>query len=921
MKQLVSGSGMADASVYLALGSRPGGALYDSRTFTRKLPLEAPPDTPLTITVQPKSMTLAPGTTDVMTVEVVGGTVPYHFDWLKIPGDNEADILLDAPSAPWFVVEAPDPDTSFKLYVAVTDNQGFIILSEKATVTATGSLFFSTQPKSKSVAIGGTADLVAAVAGGTSPYKFQWFEVTSGSSSAISGATSATYSAPTSTAGVRSYFCKATDAKGVSVSSQTAVVTVGAALTILAQPQSQTILSGQTVQVSIIPSGGITEYAYQWHAATAPTLAPIAGATSQVFVSPVLTSDAHYWCKVTDAAGQTVNSATATITVVAPGTFRIITQPQSQIIPAGQSATLSVEVTDGTGVIHYQWKLGTPGSGTDISGATSASYLVTGLLPGVTQSYYVVCTDSAGTPHTVTSAAATISVAKLLTITTNPESQSIPVGSTVGLSVGADGGIPSYKYKWQSSSDNATWVDISGATSAGYTSPMFTVAGDYYYRCIVTDAVSATATSASAKITVTQPFAFTEQPQSQTIETGYATYFAVNTNLDDSGHIEYQWYLSVGAQSDGIDYGSQADFDADYAYGTGPHETVVYDARIKLPGMGLADRQGNMVYSPTAVPGVCIEYNWNQLVDGTGHPGGSGMTSLIADVTAAQAAGYWVTLRVFCGVYAPDWVKTAAGHFTFVDKATDGPDETFQMPAFWSQAYIDAYRELMTALAAQFDGFSGIGAAVRHIQVSGDCTVDAEPMLLFRSNRAGNKPAYIAFMNGRGEYTHDQIIYDARKKIIDVHADVWQYTISAYSLNPANMLDVSPDSVTRALQVGDYAKAKLGVYRCMLHNHSLRARSQGAGYEAIYAAFGKGRGTAPTYRHALVGIQTAQSGRLFEGGPTGTMGDIIDQAWDMTALHVELPSGYRSGGNAAYISEADAVLKTNLLKAQRLPWS
>ncbi|MCQ2342893.1 MAG: InlB B-repeat-containing protein, partial [Paludibacteraceae bacterium] len=62
----------------------------------------------------------------------------------------------------------------------------------------------------------------------------------------------------------------------------------------------------------------------------------------------------------------------------------------------------------------------------------------------------------------------------------------------------------SISYKWQKSSDNSSWSDISGETSASYTPSTATV-GTTYYHCIMTNAVSGCSTSVtsnSAKITV-----------------------------------------------------------------------------------------------------------------------------------------------------------------------------------------------------------------------------------------------------------------------------------------------------------------------------------------------------------------------------------------------------------------------------------
>ena len=104
---------------------------------------------------------------------------------------------------------------------------------------------------------------------------------------------------------------------------------------------------------------------------------------------------------VSNSAG-TVTSNTAVLTVnpVAPS---ITTQPASQTITAGQTATFSVTAS-GTTPLSYQWRK----NGTAISGATSSSYTT----PAETTSdngaqFTVVVTNSVGS---VTSNAATLTV-------------------------------------------------------------------------------------------------------------------------------------------------------------------------------------------------------------------------------------------------------------------------------------------------------------------------------------------------------------------------------------------------------------------------------------------------------------------------------------------------------------------------------
>lgn len=83
-------------------------------------------------------------------------------------------------------------------------------------------------------------------------------------------------------------------------------------------------------------------------------------------------------------------------------------------------------------------------------------------------------------------------------ITTQPVSDTYPVGATPTLQVVATG--DALTYQWQSSTDNTTFADISNATNDTYTPPT-DKAGTTYYRCIVSSG-SCSTTSASATITI-----------------------------------------------------------------------------------------------------------------------------------------------------------------------------------------------------------------------------------------------------------------------------------------------------------------------------------------------------------------------------------------------------------------------------------
>lgn len=85
--------------------------------------------------------------------------------------------------------------------------------------------------------------------------------------------------------------------------------------TITSQPSAQTISAGQTAGLSVSVAGD-APLTYQWFAGpSGSTATPMDGATGAAFTTPVLTTDASYWVRVSNAVGS-ANSSAALISVM-----------------------------------------------------------------------------------------------------------------------------------------------------------------------------------------------------------------------------------------------------------------------------------------------------------------------------------------------------------------------------------------------------------------------------------------------------------------------------------------------------------------------------------------------------------------------------------------------------------------------------
>src|SRR6266852_746765 len=164
----------------------------------------------------------------------------------------------------------------------------------------------------------------------------------------------------------------------------------------------------------------------------------ISRATSSSYTTPATTSadnGALFTALVSNTAGSVTSSA-ATLTVsAAPVAPSITTEPASQTVTAGQTATFTVVAT-GTAPLSYQWKK----NGEAISGETSSSYTTPATTSADNGSQFTV--EVSNTAGNVTSHAATLTVnaaAVAPSITTEPASQTVTVGQTATFTVVATG--------------------------------------------------------------------------------------------------------------------------------------------------------------------------------------------------------------------------------------------------------------------------------------------------------------------------------------------------------------------------------------------------------------------------------------------------------------------------------------------------
>src|SRR5205085_51277 len=185
------------------------------------------------------------------------------------------------------------------------------------TVNAAVGPAVTPQPANQTVTVGQTATF-SVVGAGTAPLSYQWQK----NGTAISGATSASYTTPaTTSADNGAQFVVVVSNVAGNVTSTAATLTVNAAAaapTITTQPANQSVTVGQTATFTVVATG-TAPLSYQWQ----KNGTAISGPTSASYTTPATTSadnGAMFIVVVSNVAGNVTSNA-ATLAVNAAGTM------------------------------------------------------------------------------------------------------------------------------------------------------------------------------------------------------------------------------------------------------------------------------------------------------------------------------------------------------------------------------------------------------------------------------------------------------------------------------------------------------------------------------------------------------------------------------------------------------------------------
>ncbi len=348
------------------------------------------------------------------------------------------------------------------------------------------------------------------------------------STASSNGSNSYNYTLPISTPSGTNYRFRIVDAADATLlSAMSANFSVGSGVSITTQPTpaSQTVCQGSNVIYSVNVSG--PNPTYQWRKDGQNLNGATAAALNLTNVTP--TQAGSYDCVVSSSCGAPVTSTPVNLSV--DPAAAITTQPQSQTICEGGTAIFTVVGTGNS--LTYKWQK----NGTDIPGATTASYTVRTAQTSDAGQYTCIVTGSCGAP--ATSSPANLGIVSPPVFSTNPASAVKCEGANVTFSA-AVANTNGVTYEWVK--DGVTLS--ANARITGVNTPNLTIntlqasdGGSYQLRAVAT-ACQAVVLSGSALLGVNAAPPITSQPQSKVVSVGASVTFTVSAV---GATLTYQW--------------------------------------------------------------------------------------------------------------------------------------------------------------------------------------------------------------------------------------------------------------------------------------------------------------------------------------------------------------------------------------------
>ena len=519
----------------------------------------------ITISNQPTNST--PISPAAASFTVAGSTLdsaPITFQWEKSEsGDGVSYTSIGGATNSTYTTGSTTYDNDYgDYYRCIVSSDGAAdVTSSVAQSLVQRTINITAQPTNTTGAVGGTENF--GVAANTSDndagdITYQWqVSITGGASwsdvSTGTGGTTATYTTATltTTEDENQYRCLLSCPGATTIPSNAATLQIETVTVVVStQPTGQTVDETQTATftclggVTMSPVGGnAAQSSFDTESFTTPTggggggfegqshhepsvtyqwersddggsnFSAVGGATSASYTTAATTyavdHDDQYRC-VISAVGASSPATTNHVTLVVQRTYSITAQPSNVTANEGGTANFAITTSTSSGTPTYQWERSDDGGSNyaAVGGATSASYTTPTLVYANDGDDRYRCVASlVGAAADITSTFAVLTVLRVISIGTQPQSQAVIEGGTATFNIIASITSDVISYQWQKSTDGGNnWSAIAGANTSSYTTPATTYppSPSDQFRCVLTNAAATTVTSSAATLTVNE---------------------------------------------------------------------------------------------------------------------------------------------------------------------------------------------------------------------------------------------------------------------------------------------------------------------------------------------------------------------------------------------------------------------------------
>ncbi|MCF8226739.1 MAG: immunoglobulin domain-containing protein [Bacteroidales bacterium] len=620
-------------------------------------------DAPIVITSQPTNKTACEGGNTGFSVTATGTSLTYQ--WQK------GGVDLSGETSQSLTFNGLTTADAGNYRCVITSPCGETATSNTVTLTVNLTTTIDDHPDDLIVCVNEFAGFEVTASGSNLTYQWRLDGGNVSDGMFISGATTNSITInPAQTSDAGNYTVIVSGSCGI-LTSDPAELVVDDNIAITVQPSDKTVCLGSNTSLSVTATG--SNLSYQWF----KNGGAMSGETSSTLsLTSVTESDeASYYCRVSNSCGQQLPSNSADV-VVNP-LLSITDHPDDAIRCVGDDITLSVTAT-GTS-LGYQWYEGATAltDGGNISGATSASLVISNLLTTDAGTYYCTVSSDCGTAN---SDPADLVVDSEITITAQPSNKTVCEGDNVNFSVTATG--TNLSYQWQKDG-----TDLSGETNSTFSISGVAAGNLGSYRCVISNSCGNSTNSQAATLALYDETQITGQPVAVTVcENGNASFSVTATG----SNLTYQWYVDATALVDGADISGSTSNSLSLANvaladagnyscqvtgscgteSSNPATLVVQENTVitSQPSNKTVCAGANVTFSVTAT-GSNLTYQWQK--DGSNLSGKTNATLQLTGVAQSDQGLYSCVVSGDCGNRTSNGASLTVNSITTI---TDEPD-------------------------------------------------------------------------------------------------------------------------------------------------------------------------------------------------------------------------------------------------------